>query len=89
MVWFLVLKWKDSKNEEDIISRLNSDLRKEIWPIVSLKKIVLVRELPKTRSWKIVRRALRSIAKGENVIWDLSTIENKDIIEEIKKNYVV
>ena len=90
LVWFLVLKWKDSKNEEEIISRLNSDLRKEIWPIVSLKNILIISELPKTRSGKIVRRVLRNLAKWKEIEWDLSTVENKEvlwIIQEKIKNF--
>ena len=39
--------------------------------------------LPKTRSGKIMRRLLRSIAKGEAVTQDTSTLENPAILEQL------
>lgn len=84
LVWFIVLM-ENTKNPENLLQKLNSDLRKEIWAIVSLKNIFIVSELPKTRSWKIVRRILRTLAKWEKFEWDLSTVENKNIILEIEK----
>ena len=41
--------------------------------------------LPKTRSGKIMRRLLRSIAKGENIAQDTSTLENPAILEQLKQ----
>lgn len=90
LFWFLVMMWEKNYNNQekkDLMKKLNNNLRKEIWAIVSIKDILIVEELPKTRSWKIVRRALRSIAKNEEIIWDLSTIENKEVIERIKSLY--
>ena len=40
--------------------------------------------LPKTRSGKIMRRLLRSIARDEPITQDLSTLENPAIIEQLK-----
>jgi acetyl-CoA synthetase len=41
--------------------------------------------LPKTRSGKIMRRLLRSIAKGEEITQDVSTLENPAILEQLKQ----
>ena len=41
--------------------------------------------LPKTRSGKIMRRLLRSIAKGEAITQDTSTLENPAILEQLAK----
>src|SRR5207302_1976476 len=41
--------------------------------------------LPKTRSGKIMRRLLRSIAKGEAITQDVSTLENPAILEQLKQ----
>ena len=41
------------------------------------------RSLPKTRSGKIMRRLLRSIAKGETITQDTSTLENPAILEQL------
>ena len=43
----------------------------------------IVDELPKTRSGKIMRRLLRSIAKGEAITQDTSTLENPAILEQL------
>ena len=41
--------------------------------------------LPKTRSGKIMRRLLRSIARGEEITQDVSTLENPAILEQLKQ----
>ena len=42
--------------------------------------------LPKTRSGKIMRRLLRSLAKGEEITHDVSTLENPAILEQLKQS---
>ena len=59
-------------------------VRKEIGPIASLKKVYLVADLPKTRSGKIMRRILRKLFSGED-LGDLSTLANAESVEAIKK----
>ena len=41
--------------------------------------------LPKTRSGKIMRRLLRSIARGEPIVQDTSTLENPAILEQLSQ----
>ncbi len=43
--------------------------------------------LPKTRSGKIMRRLLRSVAKGEAITQDTSTLENPAILEQLGAKY--
>ncbi len=44
--------------------------------------------LPKTRSGKIMRRLLRSVAKGDEITQDISTLENPAVLEQLKQvNY--
>jgi acetyl-CoA synthetase len=40
--------------------------------------------LPKTRSGKIMRRLLRTIAKGEEITQDISTLENPGIVDQLR-----
>jgi acetyl-CoA synthetase len=40
--------------------------------------------LPKTRSGKIMRRLLRSIAAGEEITQDISTLENPGIVDQLR-----
>ena len=39
--------------------------------------------MPKTRSGKIMRRLLRNIAAGEDVTGDISTLEDKSVVEKL------
>ncbi|MFM7459737.1 MAG: acetate--CoA ligase [Burkholderiales bacterium] len=84
---FVVLKGKRPEGEEAM--RIAKELRdwvgKEIGPIAKPKDIRFGDNLPKTRSGKIMRRLLRSIAKGENITQDVSTLENPAILEQLKK----
>ena len=40
--------------------------------------------LPKTRSGKIMRRLLRSIARGDEITQDVSTLENPSIVDQLR-----
>ncbi len=59
---------------------------KEIGPIAKPKDIRFGDNLPKTRSGKIMRRLLRSIARGEEITQDISTLENPAILEQLKQS---
>jgi acetyl-CoA synthetase len=58
----------------------------EIGSIAKPKVIRFGDNLPKTRSGKIMRRLLRSIAKGEAITQDVSTLENPAILDQLKQN---
>jgi acetyl-CoA synthetase len=87
IVAFVVLKGA-RPNEEDsakIANELRNWVAKEIGPIAKPKDIRFGDNLPKTRSGKIMRRLLRSIAKGEDITQDTSTLENPAILEQLKQ----
>ena len=83
---FVVLKQARPSGDEGL--RIAKELRdwvaKEIGPIAKPKDIRFGDNLPKTRSGKIMRRLLRSIAKGEEITQDVSTLENPAILEQLK-----
>ena len=58
---------------------------REIGPIAKPREIRFGDNLPKTRSGKIMRRLLRSLAKGETITQDVSTLENPAILEQLKQ----
>ncbi|WP_319800225.1 acetate--CoA ligase [Flavobacterium sp. N2820] len=58
-------------------------VREQIGAVASLRDVVMVQRLPKTRSGKILRKMMRSIADGENFQIP-STIDDEAIIEEIR-----
>ncbi|MDQ7974190.1 MAG: acetyl-coenzyme A synthetase, partial [Rhodocyclaceae bacterium] len=66
-----------------IANELRNWVAKEIGPIAKPKDIRFGDNLPKTRSGKIMRRLLRSIAKGEAITQDTSTLENPAILDQL------
>ncbi|MFZ9428675.1 MAG: acetate--CoA ligase [Burkholderiaceae bacterium] len=82
---FVVLKRPRPTGDEakKIANELRNWVAKEIGPIAKPKDIRFGDNLPKTRSGKIMRRLLRSIAKGEAITQDTSTLENPAILEQL------
>ena len=84
---FVVLKQSRPSGEEAkrIANELRNWVGKEIGPIAKPKDIRFGENLPKTRSGKIMRRLLRSLAKGEEITQDVSTLENPGILDQLKQ----
>lgn len=72
--------------ESVIQSEVIKEVRNQIGPVASLKQVILVNRLPKTRSGKILRKLLRSIADNDNYKIP-STIDDPKIIDEIENVY--
>ncbi len=83
---FVVLKQARPSGDEakKIVKLLQDWVAKEIGSIAKPKDIRFGDNLPKTRSGKIMRRLLRSIAKGEEITQDVSTLENPAILDQLK-----
>ena len=79
VVAFVVLKGE--RPTGDAAKAMAKELRdwvgKEIGPIAKPKDIRFGDNLPKTRSGKIMRRLLRSIAKNEEITQDISTLRTR------------
>ncbi len=88
VVAFVVLKRPRPTGDEAkaIAKQLRDHVGKEIGPIAKPKDIRFGDNLPKTRSGKIMRRLLRSIAKGEAITQDTSTLENPAILDQLAEN---
>lgn len=86
VIAFVVLKDQYPHAEEitQITHTLREWVAKEIGPIAKPDEIRFGENLPKTRSGKIMRRLLRSLAKGEEITQDVSTLENPAILEQLK-----
>ena len=67
-----------------LIEELRSWVGEQLSPIAKPDEIRLTDNLPKTRSGKIMRRLLRSIARGEEITQDMSTLENPAILEQLR-----
>ncbi|MEK9801804.1 MAG: acetate--CoA ligase [Curvibacter sp.] len=85
---FVVLKRPRPTGDEAkaIAKELRDWVAKEIGPIAKPKDIRFGDNLPKTRSGKIMRRLLRSIAKGEAITQDTTTLENPAILDQLSQN---
>ena len=81
---FVSLKQKDVDEESAVKKDMILTVRKEIGPFAAPKKILLVDDLPKTRSGKIMRRILRKILAGEeDQLGDVSTLSNPDVVDHL------
>ena len=83
----IVLKSNETIDQETIQAEIVADVRAKIGAVASLKTVIIVQRLPKTRSGKILRKLLRNIAdKADFKI--PSTIDDVAIIDEIKEVYL-
>ncbi len=87
IVAFVVTKGPRPHGEEakKVAQELRHWVAKEIGPIARPKEIRFGDNLPKTRSGKIMRRLLRSLARGEEITQDVSTLENPAILDQLKQ----
>jgi acetyl-CoA synthetase len=69
---------------EDIRKQVEDSVIREIGPIARPRRIVIVPDMPKTRSGKIMRRVLGAISNNEDA-GDISTLANPEIVDEIRR----
>ncbi len=74
----------DGAAAASLVEDLRAWVAAELSPIAKPDEIRLADNLPKTRSGKIMRRLLRSIARGEEITQDVSTLENPAILEQLR-----
>lgn len=79
---FVVLNGADGLDDETA-ARLRAAVERELGPAFRPERIAAVAELPKTRSQKIVRRAVRAVLLDEDP-GDLSTLENPSALDAIR-----
>jgi len=66
----------------DLVKELRDHVAKEIGPIAKPRTIMIVPELPKTRSGKIMRRLLKDVAEGRE-IGDVTTLADSSVMNSI------
>ena len=79
-----IIPHKAQTNQEDE-NEIKRHITKEIGSFAKPDIIKFSPKLPKTRSGKIMRRLLKKIATGEEITEDISTIEDKSVIEILQK----
>ncbi|HEX5976956.1 MAG TPA: acetate--CoA ligase [Nitrososphaeraceae archaeon] len=85
IIAFLVLRTGFLPSDQ-LHDELVDHVRNTVGPIATPEEIYFVNKLPKTRSGKIMRRLLKSIASG-TAIGDATTLEDEASIEEIRQAY--
>jgi acetyl-CoA synthetase len=80
---FVILRESAGDGGADVVKELRDHVAKEIGPIAKPKSILVVAELPKTRSGKIMRRLLRDVAEKRDV-GDVTTLADSSVMELIQ-----
>ena len=80
----VVLKAGVDRPEDEIRSELVQRVRHEIGPVAAFKLVTVVERLPKTRSGKILRGTMKSIADGKTYKTP-ATIDDPAILPEIEE----
>ncbi|MDN5937864.1 MAG: acetyl-coenzyme A synthetase, partial [Salinisphaera sp.] len=74
----------DYDNREGLDQELRQWVSEQLGALARPEAVRIADGLPKTRSGKIMRRLLRSLAKGEEITQDISTLENPGIMDQLK-----
>ncbi|GAA3738281.1 acetyl-CoA synthetase [Spinactinospora alkalitolerans] len=85
IVAFVILRGNVSRDEakgETATAALRDHVAKEIGPIAKPRQIMIVPELPKTRSGKIMRRLLRDVAENR-AVGDVTTLADSSVMDLI------
>ncbi len=85
IIAFLVPK-EGFTHSDDMRTEIVAHIRNTVGPIATPYEVYFVNKLPKTRSGKIMRRLLKSIACGDK-IGDITTLEDGAAIDEVKQAY--
>ncbi|WP_348761588.1 acetate--CoA ligase [uncultured Salinisphaera sp.] len=82
IVAFIILK--DGEGNDELASDLRNWVAEQLGAIAKPEEIRFADGLPKTRSGKIMRRLLRTVARGDEVTQDVSTLENPQILDQLQ-----
>ncbi len=83
IVAFVILR-TDMTAPDDVVAQLRNHVAKEIGPIAKPRQILVVGELPKTRSGKIMRRLLRDVAEHRS-LGDVTTLADPAVMSLISE----
>jgi acetyl-CoA synthetase len=86
IVAFVILRGTVSAEDaagDEIVQTLRAHVARDIGPIAKPRQIMVVQELPKTRSGKIMRRLLRDIAENRD-LGDVTTLTDSSVMDMIK-----
>ncbi|MFC5501824.1 acetate--CoA ligase [Lysinimonas soli] len=83
IVAFVILRSEAGDGGEHIVRELREHVAAEIGPIAKPRQIMIVAELPKTRSGKIMRRLLKDVAE-DRPVGDVTTLADSGVMDAIR-----
>ncbi|WP_369259423.1 acetate--CoA ligase [Geodermatophilus amargosae] len=83
IVAFVILRGNAEDSGDELVQTLRNHVARDIGPIAKPRQIMVVQELPKTRSGKIMRRLLRDIAENRE-LGDVTTLTDSSVMNLIK-----
>jgi acetyl-CoA synthetase len=84
IVAFVILRESGTDSGDELVQTLRNHVARDIGPIAKPRQIMVVQELPKTRSGKIMRRLLRDIAENRE-LGDVTTLTDSSVMSMIKE----
>ncbi len=84
IVAFVILRESGEDSGDELVQTLRNHVGRDIGPIAKPRQIMVVQELPKTRSGKIMRRLLRDIAEDRE-LGDVTTLTDSSVMNLIKE----
>jgi acetyl-CoA synthetase len=84
VVAFVILRGGSEDQGDETVQELRNHVAKEIGPIAKPRQVLVVDELPKTRSGKIMRRLLRDVAENRE-LGDVTTLTDSSVMNLIKQ----
>jgi acetyl-CoA synthetase len=84
IVAFVILRESGTDDGDDLVQKLRAHVARDIGPIAKPRQIMVVQELPKTRSGKIMRRLLRDVAENRE-LGDVTTLTDSSVMNMIKE----
>lgn len=89
IIAYVVLKFSSvASGSTNLEEEFKAQVIKEIGALARPERIIICSGLPKTRSGKIMRRLLKEIAQGKVPSGDISTLENKSVLDELLNSHI-
>ena len=88
-IFAYVILEEGRESSEELMQELRNQVREEIGPTARPDQVVAVDDLPKTRSGKIMRRILKSIAEGQDDLGDTTTLADPTVVDTLQEQAAV
>eukprot|EP00818_Percolomonas_sp_WS_P009411 CAMPEP_0117449638 /NCGR_PEP_ID=MMETSP0759-20121206/8047_1 /TAXON_ID=63605 /ORGANISM="Percolomonas cosmopolitus, Strain WS" /LENGTH=617 /DNA_ID=CAMNT_0005242117 /DNA_START=290 /DNA_END=2140 /DNA_ORIENTATION=+ len=84
-VGLVILSKNSTLTDEHVEKVATQQIRENVGPLASFKRCLVVKQIPKTRSGKVLRRSIRSILNGEEITEIPATIEDAAALDHVRE----